>query len=300
MNMAKQLATWLALSGVWMVAVARVQAEDTESESKLVRVMTFNIRYNNPGDGPNAWPHRRDMAADLIRANADLAGLQEAQLDQIRDLEQRLPEFAWYGVGRNDGKEAGEFCPVFYRRDRFELLQQETHWLSETPDTPGSKGWDTAITRLVTIVRLRDRRTDGEFCLLNTHLDHVGELARQNGAALIRKYVGQLDGQPPVVVTGDFNCVPEQKPYQMMTAADDQQPASNLVDTRSIAQQPALGPDSTWNGFREIVPQRRIDFIFARPGTTVERHRTLDDRVQDRFPSDHLPVVAELILGEPK
>ncbi len=294
---ARQFAGLLALISVWLFVVCDASAGEEGAEASLLRVMTFNIRYNNPGDGPNAWPHRIEMVAELIRANADLAGLQEAQLDQIQDLEKHLPGFAWYGVGRNDGREAGEFCPVFYRRDRFKLLKKETHWLSETPDTPGSQGWDAAITRLVTIVQLRDRQSNMEFCMLNTHLDHMGETARQNGATLIRKYVGQVDAQRPVVVTGDFNCTPQQKPYQIMTAPDDRQPASNLVDTRPVAEQPAIGPDSTWNGFREIVPERRIDFIFVRPGMTVRRHRTLDDRVEGRFPSDHLPVVAEFVLG---
>jgi endonuclease/exonuclease/phosphatase family metal-dependent hydrolase len=300
MSMATPCAAFTVLCGIWTFTAFNAHADEGSSEPNQVRVMTFNIRYNNPGDGPNAWPHRIEMVADLIRKNADLAGLQEAQLDQIEDLERALPKFAWYGVGRNDGKKAGEFCPVFYRHDRFELLKTETHWLSETPDIPGSKGWDTAITRLVTIVRFRDRRNDVEFCMLNTHLDHVGELARQNGAALVRTYVGELDGGLPVVVTGDFNCTPAQKPYQIMIAEDDKQPDSNLVDTRSITQQSPLGPDSTWNGFREIVPERRIDFIFVRPGTIVKRHRTLADRVQDRFPSDHLPVVADLMLREKK
>ena len=258
--------------------------------------MTFNIRYNNPGDGPNAWPHRSDMVADLIRANADVAGLQEAQLDQIQDLEKRLPEFAWFGVGRNDGKQGGEFCPIFYRRDRFDVLSKETHWLSETPDVPGSKGWDTAITRLVTIMRFRDRQSRAEFYMLNTHLDHIGKLARENGAKLIKKYLGELDAQLPAVVTGDFNSLPKSQPYQNMITTDQQHPASNLVDSRTIAQQPPVGPDSTWDGFREVAPERRIDFIFVRPGMIVRQHRTLDKRVDGRFPSDHLPVVADVVL----
>ncbi len=294
--MARCLILLLTLTSLGMFVARRARAADEGNDAGLVRVMTFNIRYNNPGDGPNAWPHRSDMVADLIRANADVAGLQEAQLDQIQDLEKRLPEFAWFGVGRNDGKQGGEFCPIFYRRDRFDVLSKETHWLSETPDVPGSKGWDTAITRLVTIMRFRDRQSRAEFYMLNTHLDHIGKLARENGAKLIKKYLGELDAQLPAVVTGDFNSLPKSQPYQNMITTDQQHPASNLVDSRTIAQQPPVGPDSTWDGFREVAPERRIDFIFVRPGMIVRQHRTLDKRVDGRFPSDHLPVVADVVL----
>ncbi len=261
-----------------------------------IRAMTFNIRYNNPNDGQDAWPNRKSMVADLIREHADIAGLQEAQLDQIQDLEKQLPEFAWYGVGRNDGQQSGEFCPVFYRRDRFELLQKETRWLSETPEIPGSKSWDTAITRLVTIVQLQDRESGAKCFFLNTHLDHLGAVAREKGADLIKQQLGRLEGKLPVIVTGDFNCTPDQKPYAVMTAPNNRNPAAKLVDTRSVSQQPPQGPDSTWSGFREVVPGRRIDFVFVGPGVEVRSHRTLGDRVQGRFPSDHLPVVVELAL----
>ena len=235
------------------------------------------------------------MVADLILVRMlILLGFRNAQLDQIRDLEKRLPGFAWYGVGRNDGQEAGEFCPVFHRRDRFELLREETHWLSETPDTPGSKGWDTAITRLVTIVQLRDRQSNVKFSMLNTHLDHMGEMVRQNGAALIRRYVGQLDAQLPVVVTGDFNVRLSRSPIRSwpLTTTSSRLPTWSIQDPSPSNQR--LAPTQLGMGFAKIVPLRRIDFIFTRPGMTVRRHRTLDDCVEGRFPSDHLPVVAEL------
>jgi endonuclease/exonuclease/phosphatase family metal-dependent hydrolase len=257
--------------------------------------MTFNIRYNNPGDGENAWPHRKDMVADIIRQHADIAGLQEAQLDQIRDLEKRLPGFKWYGLGRDDGKEGGEFCPIFYRGDRYDLLKKQTLWLSETPNVPGSKSWDAAITRLVTMMQFSDRESGVKFWVLNTHFDHRGAEARENSARMIRQYFGRLSKQQPVIVTGDFNSTPDSKPYAVLT---DPQPGAKLLDSRSIAKQAAEGPNSTWCGFREVVPGRRIDFIFVAPEVIVRQHRTIDDRINGRFPSDHLPVVADLAFAE--
>jgi endonuclease/exonuclease/phosphatase family metal-dependent hydrolase len=259
-------------------------------------VMTFNIRYDNPGDGENAWPHRKDEVARLIERHADIAGLQEALPGQIEDLEKSLPQFDWYGVGRDDGDRQGEFCPVFYRRDRFELLERKSWWLSETPDVPGSKSWDAAITRLVTQVRLRDRQRGGEINILNTHFDHIGAAAREASARLIRQGVAGLDADTPLVVMGDLNCTPDQTPYQILTRADVGDDSAPLADTLTLSRQEPEGPDSTWNAFRAVEPGRRIDFILVGPGVEVAGHRTLTDRINGRFPSDHLPVVADLIF----
>jgi len=194
-------------------------------------------------------------------------------------------------VGRDDGKQGGEFCPVFYREDRFEMLEKQTRWLSETPQVPGSKSWDTSITRLVTMIRFRDRQSDKKFWIFNTHFDHRGSEARENSAQLVRKWIAQFSGDLPVAVTGDFNCTPSSQPYSILT---DQQGESRLIDSHQVSDSPPTGPDSTWCGFREVVPGRRIDFIFVTPGMDVLRHQTIDKQFNGRFPSDHLPVVAEL------
>ncbi len=153
----------------------------------LVRVVSYNIRYNNPGDGEHAWPLRADRVANLLRFyNPDLFGLQEALQGQIDDLVARLPQYAWFGVGRDDGRSAGEGTPIFYRRDRFTLLDQGTFWLSETPEVPGSKSWDAAITRIATWGRFVDRTTGTRFLYLNTHFDHIGQTARERSAATHR------------------------------------------------------------------------------------------------------------------
>lgn len=291
----QQTILFSVFTGALVLAVGTANAAEDHDLMCHVSIMTFNIRYNNPGDGPNAWPHRKDMVADVIRSHADIVGLQEAQYDQIQDLEKRLPDFEWYGVGREDGKQRGEFCPVFYKKSRYALLQKRTMWLSETPEVPGSKGWDTAITRLVTIIQFRDLESGVRFWMLNTHFDHRGPVARENSARLIRREFGQLAAQSPVIVTGDFNCTPDAKPYKIMTADE---PGTKLIDSRSVSARAAEGPDSTWCGFQEVTPGRRIDFIFVTSQVKVERHRTLDHQVDGRFPSDHLPVVVDLVFGD--
>jgi endonuclease/exonuclease/phosphatase family metal-dependent hydrolase len=266
----------------------------TEAEDVSMRVMTFNIRYDNPNDGENAWPHRKDVVARVIGQHADIAGLQEVTFQQLKDLGDRLPDFETYGVGREDGKNQGEFSPILYRRDRFEIVSGETFWLSETPKVPGSRSWDSAITRIVTVAKMRERASGAHFYFLNTHFDHRGAVARTKSAGMIREKLTQLDSMLPVVVTGDFNCTPDQEPYRIMIERGEADPPRSLFDARDKSKTKPTGPDSTWNGFREIVPGRRIDFIFVSPTVKVTGHQTLDARSSGRFPSDHLAVVADV------
>ena len=255
-----------------------------------IRVMTYNIRLNLASDGPNAWPHRRDAVASLIRFHeADLLGVQEALPEQLVDLDARLPEYGRFGVGRT-AERSGEHSAIYYRRDRFEVLQHDTFWLSETPELAGSKGWDGAYERIATWGHLRDRRTGARFYHFNTHLDHIGKVARLEGTRLITARIAELTGDAPVIVTGDFNDVPSSPSYATMTAL--------LRDAFTVSQIPHHGPMSTWNAFRAIEPDRRIDFIFVR-GFDVLRHGILSETIDGvRFPSDHLPVVAEVTVGD--
>ena len=188
------------------------------ADAPPLRVMSFNIRLNVASDGPNAWPHRRDWVASLIRFHdADVVGVQEALLDMLVDLDARLPGFARVGVGRADGREGGEFSAILYRADRLALLDQGTFWLSPTPETPGSKGWDAAIERVATWARFRDRRTGCAYLHVNTHFDHVGDQARQESARLIRRRLDSLARGLPAVVTGDLNSDPASVSYRVLT-----------------------------------------------------------------------------------
>jgi formylglycine-generating enzyme required for sulfatase activity/endonuclease/exonuclease/phosphatase family metal-dependent hydrolase len=274
----------------------RVVREAGEERPGL-RVMTFNIRFDNPADGEDAWPRRREKAASMIRFHgADVVGLQEALPGQIADLEAMLPGFSWFGAGRSAERD-GEHCAVLYRRDRLEVLEQSTFWLSETPEVPGSRSWDAALPRIATWGRLRDRRTGAVLHLFNTHLDHRGEQARRESAQLLLRKIAEIaPPDEPVVVTGDLNATPDSEPYRLLTAPAGPGAQVALVDAILASQSPHHGPTSTWNGFRAIEPLRRIDFVLVRPGVGVARHGILSDTFDGRFPSDHLPVLAEIVL----
>lgn len=267
-----------------------------EAAAQSLNVMTWNIRYNNPNDGVNAWPHRKDWVAEIIVGNkVDVAGFQEVLVGQLDDLKSRLPLMDAYGVGRDDGKDAGEFSPIFFRKDRFELLDKSTFWLSPTPDQVASKGWDAALPRIASWVKLKERRTEAVFYVLNTHFDHRGEKARTESAALIRKQVQERLADHPVIFTGDLNTTPDSPPYNTLVQTA-KVGSSELRDTYTHSAQKPEGPDSTWNGFKEIEPNRRIDFVFVTPSIKVLRLQILTDQRNNLFPSDHLPVVTQLEL----
>jgi endonuclease/exonuclease/phosphatase family metal-dependent hydrolase len=277
-----------------LIALGLLLMSATQSlAADALRVMTFNIRYNNAADGENAWPKRRDWVAEIIREQkVDILGVQEAQAGQVRDLEERLQDYTWHGAGRDDGKTKGEYVPLFWRKDRFEVVDKGHFWLSKTPDVAGSTSWDTAITRMVTWAKLKDRTSDRTILVANTHFDHRGVEARKESAKLLLQQLPKLAGELPVILTGDFNCLPTSAPYATVTG---KQSVSTwiLQDTRQNSMTQPTGPDSTWNGFSKIMPEQQIDFIFTR-GFKTRSHAILETVRDGKFASDHLPVLAEI------
>jgi endonuclease/exonuclease/phosphatase family metal-dependent hydrolase len=264
-----------------------------------VRVMSFNIRYNNPDDGDYAWPNRKEMVASVVNFHgADLVGMQEVLRGQLTELETLLPDYAWYGVGRNNGattvgsngQSTGEFAPVFYRKDRFQLLDSGEFWLSETPNAIASRGWDAALPRIATWVKFKDRQSGRDFIHLNTHFDHRGEVAQVRSAQLIIDQLKVLSSGLPVVVTGDFNVTPGSDAYATMIG--------DLADTKLESQSLPHGPDGTFGGFTVELGEStdRIDYVFVGGGFKVLRYGVLSDQWNGRYPSDHLPVLAEIQL----
>lgn len=256
-----------------------------------LRVMTYNIRLDVESDGANRWAARRDqLIGQIAFVQPDILGLQEVVPGQKADLERALPDYRFVGVARDDGKAAGEYSSLAVRNAAYDIRSSGTFWLSPTPDKP-SKGWDSAYPRIATWAHLV-RRADGRRILaLNTHLDHVGEVARREGARRISAFLSQhrLPGER-IVVTGDFNAEPGSPPLRMLTSA----PLS-LRDSKAAARTPAIGPEGTFNGF-EAVPKegRRIDYVLAEPSIRVKRHATLAWHFKDgRVASDHFPVVAD-------
>lgn len=278
---------WPLLLGLGML-VARPAASD----SATLRVVSYNLRYNNPADGPNAWPHRIDRIAAFVRFfEPDVLGVQEALRSMLDSLQVRLPDYRWVGVGRTDGRDGGEFSALFYRTDRLELLESHTFWLSPTPEVPGSRGWDAAHERICTWARFRDRRTGQTFFVFNTHFDHEGTRARLESARLLHRVIAERARTAPVLLTGDFNTTEGTPPYQALTTN------GLLHDARYRAERGHYGPNTTWNGFERLVPGRRIDFIFVTADVRVLRHAILVDLdEQGRFASDHLPVLADVLL----
>ena len=257
--------------------------------------MSFNLRYNTPNDGVHAWPLRKELVATTIRFHrAEVIGVQEALHDQMMDLEQMLPEYKWVGVGRDDGKTQGEYAAIFYRHARFELLASGNFWLSEKPEQAGSVGWDAAITRLVTWAKLRDGGSGKTFFHFNTHFDHMGQQAREESAKLLRARITAIAGTEAVVLTGDFNATEASPVYKILVEAAP--PLRMLKNARALSTLPHHGPDWTFHGFGKTTERTTIDFIFVSEGMRVLRHAALFEYGEERYPSDHLPVFAEVVL----
>lgn len=269
------------------------------SDEHPIRVMTFNIRFDNPDDGPDAWPHRKDFVASMFRFHRnDIVGIQEGMHHQVMDLDELLPEFEWIGVGREAGDEKGEFCAIYYRPDRFELIEKDTFWLSETPEVPGSMGWDTAITRITTWARFYDKRNNRNVIVFNTHFDHIGLEARRESSKLIIQKIDELADGDPVILIGDFNATEDDDPYKVITRSDVGPAEPVLFDGFYHSVNGHHGPTSTWNGFSRILPDRRIDYIFVDSALTVKQHAILADIRDGHYPSDHLPVVADIEFND--
>lgn len=258
-------------------------------------IMSFNLRYDNPADGPNAWPLRRDRVAGAIRFHgAQVVGVQEALASMLNELDALLPTYRRVGVGRTDGVARGEFSAILYDTTRVAALESGTFWLSPTPDVVGSKGWDAALERIATWARLRDKQSGCTWLHVNTHFDHVGDSARVESARLIRRRLGALANGLPLTMTGDFNANPSHPAYVTLTTSTLPDGSRPLRDALHVSDTPHYGPLSTWNAFKDIEPNQRIDFVFVSDGVRVLRHGVLSDRWDGRFLSDHLPVLADV------
>lgn len=259
------------------------------------RVMSYNIRYDNPDDSLNSWKHRKDRVTDLIKFyKPDFLGIQEGLIHQVQHLNKHLTDMGRIGVGRDDGKKAGEFSAIFYNRHKFKLVPEtaNTIWLSETPSKP-SKSWDAALPRIMTFGKFRNRNNGQELYVFNTHFDHRGTQARAESAKLIIETIKEVAGDLPVVLTGDFNVTKDDQPYKILTG-------SFLNDTYNASEIPSIGPEFTFSGFDVPGPEakRIIDYIFVNDWLDVSRYAIISAFRDGRFPSDHLPVVADVWINK--
>ncbi len=299
----KKQTLWIAfLISLVFVALVSIKGFQLVSQRHIppptLNIMSFNIRYANPGDRENAWANRKEMAAETIRFyEIDIAGLQEALHSQVEDLEAKLVEYGWFGVGRDDGQRKGEYTPIFYLKSRFKVLEQSTFWLSETPEVPGKLGWDAVCPRIVTWGKFKDRSTGKVLFVFNTHFDHVGEKARSQSAELLLAKIEEMAGSFPVVLTGDFNCTVDDAPYSLLTR--NREGRRSLTDAFKLSQTNPYGSTQTFNGFsNELRPDYRIDFIFVCDISKVLRYGVISEKWNGRFVSDHYPVLAEMSLSE--
>lgn len=251
-----------------------------------INIISYNIRLNVASDGENAWPKRKDNVKALVRFHdADILCVQEALPLQVDELLENT-NYAMEGVGRDDGKRAGEFSAIYFDKSRFVKKDGGTFWLSETPEKP-SKGWDAALNRVCSWVRLFDKKNKKEFLVFNTHYDHIGVQARIESAKLLKRKIQEIAPKLPVVFTGDLNVTPETEAIATIK--------SFLTDAKEASLEPAYGPVGTFNAFKFDSPLKdRIDYIFVNKGFKVQKFGVLSDSKDLRYPSDHLPIIARL------
>ncbi len=257
--------------------------------AQSVKAITYNIRLDVASDGENSWRNRKDFFTAQVKFyEPDIFGVQEAVPHQVTDIASALSAYNYIGTAR-DGVGKGESSNIYYKRDRFTLKEQNTFWLSETPDTI-SKGWDAAYRRVCTYGLFKDRKTKKTFWLFNTHLDHVGEVARTKGIELIVSKIASLNKKNyPVIFMGDFNSEPSTDRVIALKKIMD--------DTRDVSIEKPYGPSGTFNGFKHNEPVTRlIDYIFINKDSkiNVKKYAVLSDSKDLRYPSDHLPVYVEL------
>ncbi len=275
-----------------IVALSIFIGWDLANADDTLRVMTYNVRYASSRP-PNAWRSRRPVARAMLQQyQPDVVGMQEAVYQQVKDFQTDLPDYSWIGLGR-DGGSRGEFMAVFYRRERLEPLEFDHFWLSDTPDVIGSTTWGNSNRRMVTWVKFQDKQTKRVFLLWNTHFDHRIQKARENSAKLILQRIPEAT-DTPLLLLGDFNAVAGENPVFNMLVKD-----GPFQDTWDTAE--STGPAvSTFHGYRGIVSGgRRIDWILSRGKVRVTKSTIVTFSQNDQFPSDHCPVVAEVILGQP-
>lgn len=280
-------------------------AEPAGDQAADTTVMSFNIRYGGADDGPNSWPFRRDLVfAAIVLHQPDIFGVQECLKFQGEELSEAFADYRMTGVGRDDGKMVGEMCAIFFNRDRYELLDQGTFWLSETPEVVGSKGWDAALPRIASWVCLLDGGGASDtLYVFNAHFDHIGALAREKSAELLRIRLASIAAGHPVILMGDFNdpASPSSPSYRTLVAEGGQAGLTLQDSWFWASREQRMQGEDTFHGFSGQPTRGRIDWILATGhwqgvDAGIERYQE-----NGRYPSDHYPVWATFLppLEEP-
>ena len=263
---------------------------NAQKADNSLMLASYNIRWNSPDDGVNKWENRKEWLAKSIRFfEIDIVGAQEVTYPQLMDMEKLLPNYHFIGEGRDGGKK-GEHSPIFYAKDRFEVLDSNTFWLSETPKVTASKGWDAALPRIVTWAKFKDKREGKTFYFFNTHFDHKGAIAKKKSAELIAAKIKEIAGNEPVVLSGDFNIAPDSAPYRTLIKRQLEDSFLNL-DKEQI-----YTPGYTFNSWDITASgdRYRIDYIFYKGEDLFPvKYHVLDGQRGERFISDHFPVIVK-------
>lgn len=281
----------LLCSGMIAVLVMLISSCGGKQPDVELNVMTFNVRLDVASDSLNSWKYRKDNAAQMITYYApDIVGMQEVLKNQLDDLKECLPEYTQLGVGRADGKEKGEYCPLFFKTARFDLIDYGNFGMSEIPDSIGVKGWDAACERITTWAILKDKESGKQIAAFNTHFDHVGQVARKESAILILDKMKQIAGKLPVVLTGDFNGELDSDPIRLLSEG-------GMVNTYTNAAV-VYGPSWTFHAFGNLALEDRtlIDYVLVKGEVEAEKCRVIGDKPDNGYLSDHAPVMATLKL----
>ena len=259
--------------------------------SQEMKLLTYNIRYEDFQNTEKSWSQRKELLTGQLKFyNPDIFGTQEGLVNQLNDIDSALINHQYIGVGRDDGKQKGEHCAIFFNTKKFQVIRHSTFWLSSTPDTV-SMGWGAKFNRICTYGLFKNLETNKYFWVFNVHFDHIADLARENSAKLIVERINQLNKENyPVVLMGDFNLTPESKPIQYLS--------SIMNDSKNSSLDLVFGNDGTFNGFEFNKPLKdRIDYIFtSKNNIEVLRYAVLSDSKNCMYPSDHLPVYVEVFF----
>jgi endonuclease/exonuclease/phosphatase family metal-dependent hydrolase len=266
-------------------------------EKNAIKIMTLNVRFDNPVDSLNAWPNRVHLICNQIDVdNPDVIGMQEVLWHQLKQMDSVLTGYGSAGTGRDDGARAGEMVPVYFKKERFDMVRTITFWLSETPEIPGSKAWGSSLPRIVTWMELVERNSHQHFFFFNTHFAHDSDSARIMSSKMLLNEIKKITDGFPFIVTGDFNMLPSSTGYGVLTGPAESIPL--IKDAYNVSLKRPEGPAYTFNGFSDKPGNGRLDYIFVRNGMKVLNHRTIVKTEHGIFISDHWPVESTILLKE--
>ena len=291
-NSGKMKRVPICLIVIFFIIISGCSNKSVENE---IKVMTLNIRYDNPGDSIYAWPKRVQQICNFIKdEKPDILGMQGVLWNQYKVLDSILTAYSSVGVGRDDGAREGEMNPVFFRKEKFDMVRNITFWLSDTPEIPGSKGWGASLPHILTWLELVRKNSHKHFFCFNTHFAHDSDSARLMSSKLLLKDINTIAEGFPFILTGDFNMPPTSTGYSILTGPDESVPL--LKDSYVITEKRPSGPTFTFNGFSDKLKTGRIDYVFVKNGMKILDYRTIIKKEHGIYISDHWPVEAIVSL----